>query len=112
LSQPRFAGADDGLRAIGDLELGEDVRDVVAHRLGAQVEALRDLGVRLVLGDQGEDLVLAVGELGKASGGALGRGTGEVLYEALGDRGPKIASPLATARIERSISALRAPFKR
>src|SRR5919202_1803607 len=36
------AGPDDGLGAVGDLQLGEDVRDVVAHRLVAEEQPLGD----------------------------------------------------------------------
>jgi hypothetical protein len=36
LAQASCARADDGLRAIGDLQLGQDVGDVVAYRLGGQ----------------------------------------------------------------------------
>jgi hypothetical protein len=50
LAQSGFAGADDGLGAVCDLQLGEDVGDVVADGLGTQVEALRYLGVGLVGG--------------------------------------------------------------
>ncbi len=60
LSQPRLAGADDGLRPVRHLQPGEDVGDVVADRFGAEVEAFGDLGVRLVAGDEGEYLALAV----------------------------------------------------
>jgi hypothetical protein len=38
LPQSGFAGADDGLGAVGDLQLGEDVGDVVSDGLGAEVE--------------------------------------------------------------------------
>src|SRR5215218_4218929 len=64
-AKPGLAGADDGLGAVGDLQLGEDVRDVVAYGLGAQVEAPGDLGVRLVACYEPQDLVLTLGELGE-----------------------------------------------
>ena len=51
--QPNVVDTDDGLGAVGDLELGEDVGDMVANGLQAQVETPCDLGVRLVLGDEG-----------------------------------------------------------
>jgi len=37
---------------VGDLQLGEDVRDVVAHRLEADEQFVRDRGVALAGGDQ------------------------------------------------------------
>jgi hypothetical protein len=43
--QPSFPGAHDRLRPVRDLKLAEDVGDVVAHRLLADEEALRDLRV-------------------------------------------------------------------
>src|SRR5215210_4118085 len=62
LSQPRLSGANDGLSTVGDLQLGEDVRDVVAHRLRTQRELLCDGRVWATLGDEVQDLALAVGE--------------------------------------------------
>ena len=43
MPQPCLPGADDGLRAVGDLELVQDVGDVIAHRLRAQAQIGRDL---------------------------------------------------------------------
>jgi len=51
LTQSGFSGANDGLGAIGDLELVEDVREVIAHGFGAEEQALRDLGIVLALGE-------------------------------------------------------------
>ncbi len=62
LTQPSFSGAHDGLRPVRDLQLGVDVGDVVAHRLGAEVETGRNLRVAKTLGDKVEDLAFAVGE--------------------------------------------------
>lgn len=62
-----FAGAEDGLGAIGDLKLGEDVGDVVADRLRSQAETVRDLRVGEVLFHEHEHFVLALGELGQTS---------------------------------------------
>jgi hypothetical protein len=62
LSQPRHSGSDDGPSTIGDLQLGEDVRDIVAHRLRTQSESLCDGRVWAALGDEVQDLTLAVGE--------------------------------------------------
>src|SRR5438067_11121483 len=57
-------GVDGRLDAVVDLELHQDVRDVVLHRLRADVELSRDLRVVLAVRDQLQDLDLAVGELG------------------------------------------------
>ena len=35
-AEARLPGTNDRLRAIGDLQLAEDIRDVVLHRLDAQ----------------------------------------------------------------------------
>ena len=44
-AEPGVAGQHDRLRAVGDLQLHEDVARVVAHRLGREAELLGDLGV-------------------------------------------------------------------
>ena len=64
-----------GLRPAGDADLAIDRADVGLDGVGAEVGQCRDLGVALALGDQGEDLRLAVGEAfarpGQSSPGAL-----------------------------------------
>jgi hypothetical protein len=45
LPPTRFPGPDDGLGAISDLELAEDIGEVVAYGFGAEHQALRHLGV-------------------------------------------------------------------
>lgn len=47
---------------IGALQLGEDVRTIVARRLRTQRESLCDGRVWAVLGDEVQDLAFAVGE--------------------------------------------------
>src|SRR5213595_3580737 len=59
---PRVARLDDRGGAVGDLELAEDVRHVVAHRLQREHEVVGDHGVALAGGDELEDLPLAVGQ--------------------------------------------------
>ena len=44
-AQAGLAGADDHLGAVGGVELGEDVGDVVAHGLWAEVEETRIPGL-------------------------------------------------------------------
>jgi hypothetical protein len=47
-------------------ELGEDVANVRLDRLDAEPQALGDRAVAEALGDEREDLALAVAELGQA----------------------------------------------
>src|SRR5919197_142985 len=56
-------GVDGRLDPVLDLELTQDVRDVVLHRLRADVELGGDHRVVLAVRDQLQDLDLAVGEL-------------------------------------------------
>ncbi len=72
-AEARLAGADDGLGAAGDPELGEDPRDVVAHGVGAEEKAGGDAGVVVAAGDEVEDLALAGGKLGEGLSGVGGR---------------------------------------
>src|SRR6266545_6932230 len=51
------------LGAAANSELGEDVADVVAGRLGADEQPLGDLGVGESLGDEPEDLLLPLAQL-------------------------------------------------
>src|SRR5215472_4040563 len=63
LSHAGVPGLDDGLGPVGDLEFGEDVRYVVADCLGAERQPACNHAVGPALGEQVEDLVLAVGQL-------------------------------------------------
>src|SRR5215203_1492621 len=92
-SQSRFAGPDDGVGAVGYLQLGEDVGDVVAYGLGAQVEACGDLGVGVALGDEIEDLYLPDAELGVDVLGGSRFGFGEEVHEASGDLRSEVGFP-------------------
>lgn len=58
LAQPSLARPHDGLGTIHDLELAEDIRHMVPDRFRSQTQALRDLGIGPVLGDQRQDLLL------------------------------------------------------
>ena len=62
MAEAGVAGAQDGLGAVGHLELGEDGRDVVGDRFGAEAESFGDLVVGLAGGDQVQDLAFAGGE--------------------------------------------------
>src|SRR5580692_7294545 len=53
---------DSGLYAVLEVELGEDARDVVRHRIRAERELTRDLGVAVAAGQKGEDLKLPAGQ--------------------------------------------------
>src|SRR5215210_213444 len=71
LAQARLAGPDNCLGPVGDLQLEEGVRDVVAHRLLAHVEPVGDLRVVQAPGYKVEDLPLPRGELGEDLGGSV-----------------------------------------
>ena len=62
LLKTRFLRTNDGLGAVGDLQLGEDVGDVVPYGLRAEGELPGDGGVGMSFGDEVEDLALAFGE--------------------------------------------------
>src|SRR5215468_6099629 len=62
--QSRANRVDGGLDAVLDSELHQDVRDVVLHRLRADVQLAGDVGVVLADGDEAEHLELARGEVG------------------------------------------------
>lgn len=83
--QPSVPDADDGLGAIGDLELGEVVAGVVGDGCGEEEVAGDDLIV-LPLGDEGEDFPLALGEIGEERRGGRASEEGE---DAGGDGGTK-----------------------
>jgi hypothetical protein len=59
------AGPDDGLGPVGDLEFGEDAGYQVADCLGAEEEALGDIGVGVSGGDEVEDFAFACGQVGE-----------------------------------------------
>src|SRR3954466_4894616 len=61
------------LRAVGDVELAEDPREVRLHRLVADLQPARDELVREPLDEEREHLALALGEAGQRVGlGARG----------------------------------------
>src|SRR3954454_1738744 len=66
-SQAGLAGLDDGVAAVGEMQLGEDGGDVVGDRLRGQVETRSDLGVTEARSHGVEDLALAFRELGEGS---------------------------------------------
>src|SRR6266567_4550315 len=59
------AGSDDGLGAVGDLEFGEDVRDVVADGFRAEVQPAGDIGVAAALSEQRQYFPFPLGQLGE-----------------------------------------------
>src|SRR6185503_14279905 len=66
LEQPAVVDVERGLRAVGELELAEDVRDVRLHRALGDAELRADLLVRATGGDELQDLALARGEIAVA----------------------------------------------
>src|SRR5712691_3598100 len=81
LIQPGLSSADHSLRSISHLELAEDVRDVVAHRLQTQAQAVSNLRVGAPLSDQDQDLALAVGEVREGLGQSRRPRGGKVLHQ-------------------------------
>src|SRR5215218_2389123 len=81
---PGVAGADDGLRPVGQLQLEQDVRDVVSNRLQAHEQLPGYLLVALALRNQGEDFVFALGEFREGALRWSGPGDGKEAYDALG----------------------------
>src|SRR6266571_4419576 len=65
LAQPGFPRAHDRFGAIGNLELAENVRDVIAHRLRTQTQAIGDGGVIYALSNQTKHFTLALTQLWK-----------------------------------------------
>src|SRR2546421_2886383 len=55
--------AHDGLGAIRDVQLGEDVRDVVPRRFRGDEQVLGDRGVSVAPGEQVEDLAFPFAQL-------------------------------------------------
>ena len=79
-AQPALARPQHRRRTVGDLELGEDRRQVVAHRLGRQVQRRGDLGRTPSLREEAEDVAFARGQLReRLVGRDLAPGVGEVL---------------------------------
>jgi hypothetical protein len=68
LPKPRFPRANDRLCPVGDLQLGEDVGDIVAHGLRAEGELSRDGGIGVDPGDEAQNLALTAGEGGEGPG--------------------------------------------
>ena len=94
------------MRAVCDLQFGENARDIILHSLDAQGESVRDRRLVIPLCDQIENLKFAFGQLGEFVGLIF-------LDEAADDdekywiilwamAGLKITSPLSTATIART----------
>src|SRR3954447_12575837 len=87
-------GVGGGLRAAAKAELGEDARHMVFGGAAADHQAIGDVGVREAVGEQRQDLGLALGE------GPVGPGPGapacaQLAQEGRGDVGvPVRAQPL------------------
>ena len=108
-----LAGQHDRLGAVRDVQLGEDVAGVVAHRLDRQAELAGDLGV--VAGPRrscrGSSRSRSVSS-GNTSAVGLARTSGSTSITRSAIPGPKMTSPAPTASIARRISLRRAPLSR
>jgi hypothetical protein len=69
VAEAGVAGAQDGLGAVGHLQLGEDGREVVGDRLAAEAEPFGDLVVVAAGGQQVQDLAFPGGQLGERGRG-------------------------------------------
>ena len=110
-AEARLAGADDRLAAVGDLELVEDVGDVVADRLVADLEPRGDRR-----GSRGPGRSARAprprdrSAPGTASAAGRPRPAAKNAWSRVAIDSPKITSPTATARIARTRSSLSASF--
>ena len=68
-----LVGEHDELRAVAQVELEQQVRDVRLHRRLGEDQAVGDLAVGQALGDERQDLALALGELCPGAGRARRR---------------------------------------
>ena len=59
LHDAELAGAESGLGAIADVELGQDIRDVVLDGTFGEIQAIGDFLVRRAAAEQRDDLSLA-----------------------------------------------------
>ena len=84
-----FVGGDDGLGAVAEPELVEDVADVGLDGFLGDDEAVGDLGVGQALGDELEDFGFAWGEVFERGLGLGGCGwaPGEIADQSSGDVG-------------------------
>ena len=100
LDEAGFVGEDDGLDAVAESELGEQVGDVGLDRGFRDVEVGGDLGVGFGGGDVAEDFELPVAELGELWWHVLSGG-GRRTYCSISRRvteEARSASPAATVR--------------
>src|SRR5829696_6389420 len=85
LAQPPFAGPDDRMSPVSNLQLGEDVGDMVAYGPRADKQTCGDLGVGVALGYEVEDLDLARGEFGESLLQRYRFWRGEKIHQAIRD---------------------------
>src|SRR5512132_1554198 len=72
VAEAGLAGSDNCLCAVGDVQFGEDVGDVVAYRLGADDEVAGNVAVVSSFGDHVQHFPLPLGQLGERVGGRGG----------------------------------------
>src|SRR3989442_1349040 len=87
LAQPGFPRAHDRFGAIGNLELAENVRNVIAHRLRTQTQAIGDGGVIYALSNQTKHFTLALTQLWKRMWRCARTRHSEELHHATRDSG-------------------------
>ena len=84
--EPGLVGAHDGLGAVTETELAQQVGHVALDGVLAQDQRLGDLGVRAAASEVAQDLRLANRQLGEAGGGFGGGAAHVALDQAPGDR--------------------------
>ena len=106
----RVARAQDGVHPVAGLQLGQDVRDVVGHRLGADLQLGGDLaGCPGPRPSATGPRPPARSAPGNAGGAAAVRSSAASIRPATA--APNTAPPAATARIAASSSSWPAPFE-
>ena len=110
--QSGLPGTHDRLRTVLDVQLGEDVRHMVSHRLVRQHQTAGDVGVGQSERDQRQDLLLPVREHRKRAGSSRPPVGREQAEHPAGDISTEDGLADATARTASRIRRPSAPFTR
>src|SRR5215208_4364399 len=108
-AHPGFAGLDDGVCPVCDLQLGEDVGDVVADGLGLRKSRPAILALEWPWAMSSRISTSRTLSSGKMSSREAGLGSEKKSMRRRAISGPKWASPAATARTTLRISEGGAP---
>jgi hypothetical protein len=111
-AQPGLAGADNGLGAGGDLELGIKMLETWLRAVLGLRCSLRAISGLVSWRAMRSRISRSRSVSCEKASLDAGRELAKYCIRRLAMAGPKIASPLTTARVERRISALREPLSR